>query len=375
MTIDTLVADIERQIGEYLTDCPEATFSLGLTVRGQRVLRGFRTPGAELAPVPEPDSIYEIGSISKTFSNTVLAVLEDQGRLSIDDPIGKHLPFLNLAPDVAAITLKQLATHSSGLVSTGDIHLYYQQTELRGELPPFGTYTHYLRYRKEDLYSDLETAKFAHPAGTGFLYSVMGMGTLGHICELVGGKPYEQLLRELVLEPLGLTDTFYTITLDQLQRMQVAFDAEGQPLPNWYHDVMMSQGGLRSTANDLLGFAEAQIRATTENEDTVLARAMRRTRQPYFSAHYEDGPDFPIIGSNWKGQVVQGLAWRGFTDRPASWWHSGTTLFYHSGLAIDTEARTGLVMLTTNRRTMTVISQLNELFLTWFERACLLPES
>ncbi|RJQ82103.1 hypothetical protein D5S19_22395 [Amycolatopsis panacis] len=70
------------------------------------------------------------------------------------------------------------------------------------------TYTHYLRHRKEDLYAALETAKFAHPTGTGFLYSVPG--TLGHICD------YEQLLRELVLEPLGLTDTFYTITLDQL---------------------------------------------------------------------------------------------------------------------------------------------------------------
>lgn len=156
--------------------------------------------------------------------------------------------------------------------------------------------------------------------------------------------------------------------------MQVAFDAEGQPLPNWYHDVLMSQGGLRSTANDLLGFAEAQIRATTENEDTVLARAMRRTRQPYFSVPYEDDPGFPIA-SNWNGQVVRGLAWRGFADRPASWWHGGTTLFYHSGLALDTEARTGLVMLTTNRRTLNVINQLNELFLNWFARGCELPES
>ncbi|RJQ82102.1 hypothetical protein D5S19_22390 [Amycolatopsis panacis] len=71
----------------------------------------------------------------------------------------------------------------------------------------------------------------------------------------------------------------------------------------------MSQGGLRSTAHDLLGFAEAQIRATTENEDTVLARAMRRTRQPYFSVPYQDDPDSPIR-STWNGQVVQGLAWR-----------------------------------------------------------------
>jgi len=368
LDIDALTADVEQQALEYISKVDEATFSFGLTVGGKRATLSLTTPGARVAPKPEPDSIYEIGSISKTFSNTLLAVLEDQGLLSIDDTLGTHLPFLRLSDDVSAITLRQLATHSSGLVSTGDIHTYYQVTELRGTEPPFGAYTHYIRYKREDLYSDLETARFKHPTGTGFEYSVMGMGTLGHICELVGGKPYEELLRELVLDPLGLTDTF-SISLEQLPRMTFAYDAEGQPLPNWYHDVLMSQGGLRSTVTDLLAFAEAQLKATAEEADTVLARAMRRTRQVYFTVPYQDDPALPIR-SQWNGQVVQGLAWRGFADRPTSWWHPGTTIFYHSGLAIDTDAQVGVVMLTSSRKALALINDFNELFLGWFRKAC-----
>lgn len=83
---------------------------------------------------------------------------------------------------------------------------------------------------------------------------------------------------------------------------------------------------------------------------------------------YEDDPEYPIA-SHWNGQVVQGLGWHGFAGRPTSWWHGGTTPFYHSGLAIDTDTRVGLVLLSTNRKTMLVINALNELFLDWFERA------
>lgn len=366
---DSLGERIIQQSTEFLSGFHESSIIVGISVNGERRVFSALTPGAEMAPMPKSDSIYEIGSVSKTFSNTVLAVLEDQGKLSIDDPISKHLPAsINLRPEVAAITLKQLATHSSGLISTGVIHTGYINEEMRGWEPPFGTYTHYLRYTKADLYSDLETVEFAHPTGTGFLYSVIGMGTLGHICELVGGKPYEELLRELVLDPLGLSDTYYTAQQEHMGRRYFAYDAEGQPLPNWYHDVLMSQGGLRSTVDDMLIYCEANIAAQNDGADTELARAMRRTKHVYFQCDYEPGP-MEFIDGHWNGQVNHGLAWRGFKDQPSAWWHPGTTLFYQTDCAIDTDKRVGMILLSTNRKTLMQINPINAMFHDWFRSA------
>lgn len=375
--IDALIPELRKQAEDYLSTREEATLNIGLTVHGERRIISLNSPNAEHVTVPALDSVYEIGSISKTFTNTLLAVLEDQGLLSIEDPIGKHLPHLRLRPAVAAIRIRDLATHSSGLPGIGQTQQGFILEEIRGSEPPWGTYTHYLRYKKEHLYADLENVELLYPTGQGWLYSIIGMGTLGHILELVTGRTYEELLREHVCAPLGLTDTGYTLSLEQTARFMLAYDAEGQPLPNWYHDVLLSQGGLRSTMSDMLTYAEAQLRARVRAETSPLARAMRRTRRPYLVLAKDglvrrDGedPDAPL-SVPWTNQIVHGLAWRGF-ERGSAWYHPGTTLFYHSGIAVDDEANVGLVLLSSYRKTLTQMDTLNELFMGWFERACLL---
>ncbi|WP_116952058.1 serine hydrolase domain-containing protein [Jiangella endophytica] len=364
--IPGLVAGIEKDAEEYLSTRPEATLTIGLTVRGERHIRALRAPGAEQAPLPGPDTIYEIGSVSKVFSTTVLAMLEAQGLIALDDPIGAHLPReLRLPEHIASITIEQLATHSSGLGSVGAIHQGLIDEELRGTEPPFGTYTHYLRYKKEHLYADLETAELTYPTGQGWTYSVIGMGTLGHILELVAGKPYEELLKETVCAPLGLADTGYTLSSEQQGRMMYAYDASGQPCPNWYHDVMLPQGGLRSTVNDLLTFVEANLAADAGG--STLSRAMRRAREQYFAVPggftMPDGSDVP--------DFVQGLGWRGL-DHPEglAWWHGGTTLFYLASAGVDDRAGVGIATVYSGRRALVERDELHALEREWFLRAC-----
>jgi CubicO group peptidase (beta-lactamase class C family) len=368
--IEQLKAEIEVAAQQHLVGRHEATIEVGLWVGGERWIKGFRSADAEAAALPAPDTVYEIGSVSKTFSNTVLAVLEDRGMLGLDDPIAKRLPSeLRLSADVAAITLRQLATHSSGLTSLGKRHAELIASELRGTLPPFGTYTHYLRYRKEHLYADLEDAELAYPTGKGWEYCVMGMGLLGHILELVAGKPYEELLKETVCEPLGLSDTGYTLSPDQLARLMPGYDAEGQPLPSWYHDVLMSQGGLRSTMNDLLTYAEAHLGA---DGDSVLGRAMRRTRE----VHYE-GSDGHTNADGTVNDFVHGLAWRGLPrpDGRRAWHHPGATMWYLTSLGVDDHARVACAVLSSDRRSLGDLPPLGEggasaLGKDWFNRAC-----
>ncbi len=337
-------------------------------MNGQRHVRSFRAPGAEQAPVAEAASVYEIGSVSKLFEATVLALLEGEGLIALDDPISAHLPqHLRLRPEIASVTIRQLATHSSGFGSVGKLHQKLIDEEMRGTEPPFGCYTHYLRYKKEHLYSDLETAELEYPTGEGWLYSVLGMGTLGHILELVAGKPYEELLIERVCDPLGLPDIRYTLSDDQVGRFVYAFDAQCQPLPNWYHDVMLPQGGLRGTIDDLLTFAEANIKASVDADDSPLSKAMRRTRELYFAPPETYIPP----GETEPPNFVQGLAWRGL-PRPTgrAWWHAGTTLFYLAGCGVDEHARIGFAVLQSSRVSLVDRATLHPLQQEWFRLAC-----
>jgi CubicO group peptidase (beta-lactamase class C family) len=378
MSLDDLLAQIGEDCDKHLADLDEATVLVGLSLQGRRHLLAHRSPGASRAELPEAHSVYEIGSISKTFTTTLLAVLEQRGLLSVEDPIGKHLPpAVQLRPEIAGITLRQLMTHSAGFPSVGKLHEQLIAEEARGAAaPPFGAYTHYLRYRKEHLYDDLETVELAYPTGEGWLYSVLGMGTLGHVVELAAGRPYEELLREVVCEPLGLRDTGYTLSADQQERIVKAYFSDGSPCPNWYHDVMLPQGGLRSTMTDLLTFGEANLRAAARDDE--LSRAVQRARAVHFTLP-KGTPTTQEMSPPWQQQVVQGLAWRGFEKRPRASWHPGTTLFYHSGLAVDDDAQVVCALLSSSHDTLGLMEPFAGLAgreplaaasLRWFERAC-----
>jgi CubicO group peptidase (beta-lactamase class C family) len=352
----------------------EGTLMVGITVGGDRHVRRYRSEGAELAVVPSDDSVYEIGSVSKVYTATVLAALLNDGLLSLDDTVASHLPNgANLAPDIARITVRDIVTHTAGLPSVGRIHQSYISEETRGQvLPPLGYTTHYLRYRKEHLYQDWETIALDNPTGTTWNYSVISMGTVGHLLELVTGQSFEELLVERVGKPLGVVDTAYDLSEDQQLRMVRAFLPNGSPAPNWYHDVLMPQGGLRSTMNDLLTFAEANIAAGRGEDDYPLAQAMRLARTPVRTAPRHVDP----LG---KGDVIQQLAWRGLAARPRASEHGGVTLFYQSGLAVDDETQTGVVMLTSAHDNMGDViagmtdpsyTSIGTRFLDWFGRAC-----
>ena len=365
----SVIEAIATEAQDYLSGRSESTLVVGLTVAGEQKLVAQRSPDAQLAQVPVVDSVYEIGSVSKILTLTLFAVLEAEGKLSVDDTLGALLPQLSLRPEVAAIPLRALATHSSGLPSVGPYHLQLILEEAAGASDiPFGAYTHYLRYRKEHLYADLEAVGLDYPTGTSWQYSPIAMGTLGHLLEVVTGTSYEELLKEKLCEPLGMTDTGYTLSVDQQQRLVRAYDAEGQPRPSWYHDVLLPQGGLRSTTRDLLAFTEASIQASREPEGTPLSVALRRTRQPFLRLRTSELP--APASPPWTDEIVQGLAWRGIEQGSGlAWWHPGTTLWYHTGLAVDEHAEVGLTMLTSDPRTLTQMEQLNAMFVSWFRRA------
>ena len=149
---------------------------------------GWRT-GKRAAPA-EPDTAFDVGSITKQFTATAILRLEMDGKLNTEDRLGKFLPGiaksvgLDLPPggireDVAAITLHQMLSHTSGINS-----LYLDQSPSWKE------------YIQEILKQPL-----AAPPGTKFLYSNSGYDLLAKIVEVVSGESYERYLRDHLLLP------------------------------------------------------------------------------------------------------------------------------------------------------------------------------
>jgi CubicO group peptidase (beta-lactamase class C family) len=171
---------------------------MGVTVvKDGRVLGieafGVRAPGRAGAPgaAPTPDTMYYIASITKTYLATAVCALADDGRLSLDDPVRKHLPRFALpkAPDGGArITIRDLLSHRAGLIHGQPIVMLDAFT---GEIT-------------EDRY--YKWLAVTRPKGE-TAYSNVHFTLLGRVVEAAGGKPLREYLHDRVLEPAGLTRT------------------------------------------------------------------------------------------------------------------------------------------------------------------------
>jgi D-alanyl-D-alanine-carboxypeptidase/D-alanyl-D-alanine-endopeptidase len=224
-------------------------------------------PGPRAGLVPER-VLFEIGSITKVFTALLLAQTVAEGRASLDDPIAQHLPpDLTLAPSTAAITLGQLATHTSGL------------PRLPTNFRPANPADPYADYDLAKLYAFLRDYRPAEPAPRPAAYSNLGFGLLSHLLERIHGRTYAELLAQRITGPLGLRDT--VITPDAEQRSRLAVPHSGSiAVSTWQLGSLTGAGAIRSTAADLARFAQALL-APERNPLTDAWALIREPRAPF----------------------------------------------------------------------------------------------
>ena len=193
------------------------------------------------------DAIFRMASVAKPMTALGIMVLQEEGRLSVSDPVGRHLPdFRNLQTEPASevaqfVTIKRLMTHTSGMASEGEL---FERDFLWESLA--------------DVVATYASKPLASSPGTRFIYSSPGFDMLGRVIEVVSGTSYEAFMEERVFGPLGMEDSgffvppehrvriasFYRIEDDRLHSDSGDLPHEGRvfPAPAW---------GLYSTAPDL----------------------------------------------------------------------------------------------------------------------------
>ena len=316
-----LTARIEAMAGTYLGSRPRAALVIGVYQRGQNWVGGFGT--AESGGTnrkPDGDTIFEIGSITKVFTGFALADAANRGIVKLDDPLVALLPDGSQPNDtqVRQITLKQLATHSSGVPRLPAD--FWEQAKGQ-EANPYAGYT------VIELFASLASVKLNRAPGTGYEYSNYGAALLGQALALKQGTTYSNLLHQRILDPLAMTDSFLIVPEANKARFVGGYSPTGESTTSWDFDAFAPAGGLHSTANDLLKF----IRAAHGPDDDSLGKALKLTLQ---------------LHSDTVMQKV-GLGWHQLTtiEDLAVWWHNGGTGGYVSYLGIDPAHQTGVIVL------------------------------
>jgi len=284
---------------------------VGLLDKGQRVIS---IGGVDV------DDVFEIGSITKVFTASILADMVARGEVRVDDPVANYLPrSVRMPVRERPLTLLDLATHASGLPRMPD------------NFSPRDSSNPYADYSVQQLYEFLSRYKLPRDPGAAYEYSNLGMGLLGHALALKAGMSYEQLVTRRILRPLGMKETSITLTKGLDARLAPGHDGEGKVVPNWDLPTLAGAGALRSTATDLITFLVANLDSTA----TPLSPTLHRT---HGERQATNDPNLKI-----------GLAWH-ILSRPVGKivWHNGGTGGYRSFIGFDPVRRIGVVVLCNN---------------------------
>lgn len=263
-------------------------------------------------------TLFEIGSITKTFTALLLADMATRGEVRLDQPMVELLPEkVKVAEELGAITLEQLSTHRSGLPVSWP---GYTETNPRD---PFDHYT------LEVLYTGLAQVRLATPPGTAYAYNNHAVALLGHLLAQRLGVDYAQAIAQRVVAPLGLHDVFLgELPASERGRLAEGHDEQGKAQGNWSFGAIAPAGSLRTTLPSMLDYADALLTQRGALGPALELAARARDAGP--TPNVSTGLGFHLLEA---GRVL---------------FHNGQAS-QHAFLAVDRAHDVGVVILTDRR--------------------------
>jgi CubicO group peptidase (beta-lactamase class C family) len=314
-------ADVtDDEVKSILQDRIErAKRSVGIVVglvddKGARVIT-FGKPSLDGKQALDGNSVFEIGSVTKVFTATLLAIMVERGEVNLNDPISKYLPGTVKTPtrDGKEITLLDLATQTSGL------------PRLPTNFAPKDPKNPYADYSVDQLYSFLSGYTLTRGIGEKYIANLASV-LLGTSWPCVPEWITKRWFANASASPAGWR-TPKNLRL-RCRRVWPRAQSSAEARRNWDLPTLAGAGALRSTVNDMLKFVAANLGLTK----SPLLVAMQRAQQ----SQRETGQPDLSIGLNWHilkkfdSEII---------------WHNGATGGYHSFIGFDKKNRKGVVVL------------------------------
>lgn len=308
-------ADLAKVVAKL---APDTGLTIGVVSHGVRKI--FSYGGVK------PDSVFEIGSVTKVFTGLALAQLVEAKKVRLDEPVRALLPKGTVAAPAsgAEITLLDLSAQRSGLPRLPD------------NMKPADETNPYADYDTKALYAYLAGHGVARPEKPVFDYSNLGVGLLGHALANRAGSTYEALVRKTILDPLGMRETAIALSPALTKRFVPGHGEGGKAQRAWDLNALAGAGALRSTAADMLTFLEAQLHPERVKGKTPQAKSLPAA----IAASHEVRQD---VG----GGMHIALNWFR-VDESGRYWHNGAT-GGHSAYAMFDPANDFAVIVLYNR--------------------------
>lgn len=303
----------------YLEQKNAQALAIGIIHRGKinTFYYGETSKGDSLS-MPTENTLFELGSITKVFTASLLANLVENKIISLDDSITKFLPdSLAQNNSLQKITFKDLANHTSGLP---------RLASNLDKTPKFNALDPYAQYGRKELFAYLKDIKLEDAPGEKFEYSNTGFALLGELISIITKKTYSQYLSETITSPLGMSNTVEKVD-PRTQKIAKVYDSKGQEVPVWQWQAYTGAGSLKSTIADMLKFAQTQFKMP----ESMLEQALALTRQ--FTYYLPPTTDI-------------GLAWHmNMTNDVVQYWHNGGTGGSSSFLALVPDNKSAIIIL------------------------------
>lgn len=318
---ESIFSQIDRVVAQQMEQDRTPGVALALTDR-EKLLRVATYGLADLAggrPVT-PQTLFEIGSIGKSFTSLALLQLHEAGQVDLHAPFSQYLPWFQAKSRYAPITLHHLMSHTSGLIAGSD----------------FAPDSPYEVWALRDM-------EVGHAPGEHFHYSNVGYKALGLALERLLNQPYPQIIRERILEPLGMAATAPAITHETRHHLAVGYqgwydDRPGHPshplAPATWLETATGDGCIASTAGDMAAYLRLLMnRGQGPSGPVISSQSFELMSQRIIKA--EEDPD-SYYGYGLDIEQEAGHLYLG---------HGGDMVGYYAAILADMDAGLGVVML------------------------------
>ncbi len=284
--------------------------SIALIQNGKTTYYGIIKVNDSIKSYENQNRIFEIGSLTKVFTSTVLSSLVVENKIKLTDSINSFYSFK--FKDNNKINFESLANHTSGLPRLPE------NLDLSDDTNP---YKKYGNKKLEDYLKNL--LKLDNSTSKKYLYSNLGAGILAYTLGLSQKTSFQNLLQKRIFDKYKMTNSFMS-SQNLGSKLVKGLNANGEVISNWDFDSLFGGGGILSSTEDLAKFASAQL--NSRNKELTL------TRTPTFTINekMKIGLGWHILKSDNEQELI---------------WHNGGTGGYSSSMSINIKEKTAVIIL------------------------------
>lgn len=335
-------ANLQKQIDKIIHYDTEIKLSetpgfiIGVKYQDSIFYFGYGSISKDSKQVPDENTIFEIGGLTKTFTSSLVSILVDEGKMNFETPLNDYLSAAEKNEETQQITIDQLLTHTSRLPR---MPLEFGVKEIEENNP-------YAHYTKQDLmefykeYIPLEPKKKRKRKKKNkdnYSYSHLNYALAEVAIESSQNTSFDKLLTDKILAPINLTDTRIELSENQKKRLATGYTTSGQSTPPWTFQSFKASEGLKSTAKDLIKYAEVHMGESHSRLTKAFYATHEGRKATARNKKVESARGWHVISPKKYHDIIL---------------HTGNTNGHRSYLAFVKESETAVVILTNSEHNL-----------------------